>query len=565
NLHLKKGSHFAVLLYNCPEYIEVYFAGYKSGTAAFGINYRYREAEIIYIINQSKAKLMFFSDDFVDIINNCYKDFKTVEKFIIISDKKDELKEKFPELISKSLFYEDVIANSPSTEPVLDEPIEDKDKAFLVYTGGTTGKPKGAVWIHGALEKLYRGGGLSGFLELFKVMFDRLHDMSNKMKKKTLKQLLPAPLSWMRIFPISKKFGKWLISKVTTKDKTKTETKQGWISRKVQSKIKALFHAPMFHFKGWLISNMPLLSGSTVVISSSRTFNPREIIRTLASEGCNIFCTIGDKPVRDILDVLKNEKEKFDLEKIERNLLFILSGASRFSAKNKEYWWKYFPNTGIIDTVGASEAVIIPKLYIPGDKLESDLFTYQPDKMRIVDLLDPTKDVSPGEQGEGLYNMENLPTMKGYFNDKEKTKHLMVGDKWMRSGDLYELQEDGENVRLIGRIKETIVTGGEKIHPPEVEDVLKSHPSVYDAIVIGVPDPRWGQSALGLIILKDKTEASSILANKLIEFCKENLASYKKPKFIEFLNKFPITPAGKIQRGKLRDEYKDYVKKLGIQ
>jgi len=568
DLGLKKSDHFAVLLYNCPEYIEVYFAGYKTATAAFGINYRYREGEITYVVNHSKAKFMILSDDFVDIINNCYKDFTTVKKFIIVSEKKEELQKEFPEFMKNALIYEEMIEKYPKTEPILDEPIIDKDKAFLVYTGGTTGKPKGAIWQHGALEKLYKGGGLSGFLELFKVMFDRLYEMPRKMKKKVLKQLLPAPLSWLRVMNVPKRLNDWLIGKVTAKDETKTQMKQGWISRTVQSRIKALFHAPMFHFKGWLISNMPLFSGSTVVMTQSKTFNPREIVETLAAEKCNHLCTIGDKPVRDIVDILKNEAAEADLKTIENNFLFIISGASRFSAKNKQLWWDFFPSSGIIDTVGASEAVILPKLYVEGDELTSDQFTYQPEKMKITDLLDPSKEVAAGETGEGLYNTTNLPTMKGYLDDPEKTKQLIVeieGERWMRSGDLYELMEDGENIRLIGRKKETIVTGGEKIHPPEVEDVLKSHPLVYDAIVIGIPDPRWGQSALGLIILKDKKEAGDALIETLQEYCKGSMASFKKPKFIEFVNKFPITPAGKIQRGKLRDNYKDYVKKLGIE
>ena len=377
-----------------------------------------------------------------------------------------------------------MIDKYPKSEPVLDDALKDSDKAFLVFTGGTTGQPKGAIWAHGALEKLYRGGGLTGFLELFQVMFKRLAELPSTLKKKLLKALLPAPLSWLRFLPISSRMGDWIVSLIATKDITKVETKQGWVSRTVQSRINTVFHAPMFHFKGWLISNLPLLSGSTIYMCESQTFNPREVLSIMENHPISILCTIGDKPVRDILSVLK--KEKFDVKKIQKSLCFVLSGASKFSATNKKKWWEDFPETGIIDTVGASEAIILPKLYVPGDELASDIFTYQPEKMRIVDLL-TNEDVKPGEQGECLYNIDTLPTMDGYFRDKKKTEKLFVDEKWLRSGDLYELCEDGENIRLIGRIKETIVSGGEKIHPPEVEDVLKTHPYVYDAIVIGIP------------------------------------------------------------------------------
>ncbi len=352
-------------------------------------------------------------------------------------------------------------------------------------------------------------------------------------------------------------FGEWVIKKISTKDPTITETKQGWLSRAVQKRIKTLMHAPMFHFKGWLISNLPLFSGSTVVIAASKTFNPREILETLEKEGCNILCTIGDKTVRDIIDVLKSD-ETLDPDKISKNLLLILSGAAPFSAQSKQLWWDYFPDTMICDTVGQTEAVILPTLYVPGDELKSNQFDYLRDKIRIVDPV-TGEEVKPGEEGEGWFKVDALPTMKEYFGDKAKTSKT-IKDGWLHSGDLYKVCEDGKHILLIGRIKETIVTGGEKIHPPEVEEVLNTHPKVYESVVIGVPDPKWGYSVLALVKLKKKEDASPELKEELIAYCKERMASYKKPRFVEFVDSFPSTPAGKIKRAELREMYKDYLK-----
>ena len=556
-LNLKKGDHVGILLYNCIPYVEVYVASYKCGAAGFGINYRYRENEVTYIINQSKAKVFVIGEDFLHLVNNCKERFESVEKFIIITEDFKKCEQEYPELTAKALDFEDLIARHPDTYPELAEPIKDGDKAFLIYTGGTTGTPKGAIWVHGALENLYRGGGLSGFLELFKNIFERLHDLKGKLKKKNYKQLLPIPISWFRWLPMPKSFGNRIINKISKKDPSKTETKQGWLSTSVQSRIRTLMHAPMFHFKGWLISNLPLFSGSTVVIAASKTFNPREILKTLENEKCNIICTIGDKTVRDIIDVLKNNPDDFDPEKISKTLLLILSGAAPFSAQSKELWWESFPDTMIVDTVGQTEAVILPTVYVPGDKLESNRFDYLKDKLKVID---PTtgEDVKPGEEGEGCFKVDALPTMKEYFGDKAKTAKTII-DGWLHSGDLYKVGEDGNYVYLIGRIKETIVTGGEKIHPPEVEEVLNTHPKVYETVIIGVPDPQWGFSVLGLIKLKNKEDASPELKEELISYCKERMASYKKPRFIEFVDAFPSTPAGKIKRAELRETYKGYV------
>ncbi|MHA1360121.1 MAG: class I adenylate-forming enzyme family protein [Candidatus Helarchaeota archaeon] len=556
-LGLKKGDHVGILLYNSIPYIEIYIACYKMGAAAFGINYRYREKEITYIVNQSKTRIFVIGQEFLHLINNCKKDFNLVEKFILISNNFTADLEKYPTLLSNAFDYEDLLSDYSTATPELEEPIQDHDKAFLIYTGGTTGTPKGAVWVHGAIENLYRGGGFSGFLELFKNIFERLHDLRGNLKRKNYKQLLPIPISWFRFLPMPRSFGEWIIKKISQKDLTTTETKQGWISRSVQSRIKTLMHAPMFHFKGWLISNLPLFSGSTIVIAASKTFNPRGILETLEKEECNILCTIGDKTVRDIIDVLKKD-ESLNPTKISRNLLIILSGAAPFSAQSKQLWWDYFPDTMICDTVGQTEAVILPTLYVPGDELKSNQFDYLRDKIKIIDSI-TGEEVGPGEEGEGCFKIDALPTMKEYFNDKTKTEKT-IKDGWLHSGDLYKVCEDGKHILLMGRIKETIVTGGEKIHPPEVEEVLNTHPKVYEAVVIGVPDPEWGYSVLGLIKLKNPKDASPKLAEDLIEYCKERMASYKKPRFIEFVTSFPSTPAGKIKRAELRENYKDYIK-----
>ena len=542
SLGIKKGDHIAVLLYNCPEYLEIYNACYRIGAAVVGINYRYQPKEILYIINDATPKIFIHSKDFLDSVKSIRDECKSIEHFIMLDESLHE----------NYLDYNIELKKFMGKE-VLDTDLTEDDKAFLIYTGGTTGTPKGAVWTHRAVNTLIDTGG---FMQWMQNMFRRLKSMPKKLSCKCLKML---PLPWS--------LGRFPILSILQTDKRVEEINdqlqegaeknypKGQLADKAILKNVMLWPPPLFHIYGWL-SHLAIFSGSTLVLTESKKYNPTEIFELCKKHKVKFMMTIGDKTARALLDSPElEEKWKY----INDNVVGFVSGAAIFSAQTKRMLWDAFPDVGFLDTVAATESLqLLPKVYIPGDKVSSNEFDrLPPDKMRIVNL-DTGKDAEPGEFGEGLFKAG--PTMKEYLGAKEKTNKTII-DGWIYSGDLYKVNEDGNTVTLIGRIKETINTGGEKIHPPEVEDILIKHPKIFEAVVIGIPDPQWGQSALGLIKLKTKykEEAGDELKQEIIDYVKDNLARYKAPKFIEFVDEFPVSPAGKTQRGKLKRKYDNYI------
>lgn len=540
---IKKGDHVAVLLYNCPEYLEIYNACYRIGAAVVGINYRYKPPEILYIINNSKPKILITSPEFVNSIKEIQNEegFQSVNYLLSTGL---EIPEGYMNYDNKVLLHysQDVVA----------EDLTEDDKAFLIYTGGTTGTPKGAIWTHKAVNNLI---GMGGMLNWTMEMFRRVKEMPKKMRSKVLK-MLPFPWSLGRfpIFSLLHTDARQAQIETELLEGAKQNYPEGTIADKGVIKNVFLWPPPLFHIYGWL-SHLIIFSGGTLVLTESRRYNPKEVFELIKKHKITFMMTIGDKTARALLNSPELDKYK---KMVNNTLVGIVSGAAIFSAKTKKMLWDAFPDVGFLDTVAATESLqLVPKVYIPGDELSSNTFDLlPPDQMRIV--TDKGEDVKPGEMGEGLF--KTGPTMKEYLGAKVKTDKTII-DGWIYSGDLYKLNEDGKNVTLIGRIKETINTGGEKIHPPEVEDVLDKHPKVFESVVIGIPDPEWGQSALALIKLRKQYEgdASEELKQELINFVKGNLARYKAPKFIEYVTEFPTSPAGKTQRAKLRRQYENYL------
>jgi acyl-CoA synthetase (AMP-forming)/AMP-acid ligase II len=166
--------------------------------------------------------------------------------------------------------------------------------------------------------------------------------------------------------------------------------------------------------------------------------------------------------------------------------------------------------------------------------------------VRVVD--ESGRDLPPGEVGEILYRSSTV--MKGYYKDDEKTREVMQ-DGWFRSGDLGFLDENGE-IRVADRKKECINTGGEKVYPLEVEEVLIRHPKVDDVCVIGVPDEEWGTSVRAVIQLRKGELAEP---KELLDFCRAELAGYKIPRSVRFVDELPRSPVGKMLREKVREAY----------
>jgi len=294
------------------------------------------------------------------------------------------------------------------------------------------------------------------------------------------------------------------------------------------------------------LHDMTLSMGVTIILLTSKGFDPKESMEVIDMRKPTIFTCVGDKFFKEIF-ALPN-LDSYDT----RSLITIISGGAKLSADVKKRAAEVFPNSMIIDFFGQTEAAgTMGQVTMPGEK-EMEATTWsKPDRSSYFDwriVNDRGEDVKPGEIGEIVYKGY---ISRGYYKDSEKTAKTYK-DGWFYSGDSVTIDEKGV-IHPVSRVSEVINSGGEKIFPEEVEEVIHAHPKVNEVGVIGVPDPEWGESVLAVIQLK---EGEKTTKEEIIEHCKQNMASFKKPRFIEFVDSLPLTEqAGKVIKASLRKKY----------
>jgi acyl-CoA synthetase (AMP-forming)/AMP-acid ligase II len=240
-----------------------------------------------------------------------------------------------------------------------------------------------------------------------------------------------------------------------------------------------------------------------------------------------------------------------DVERYDtRSVTKCTAGASILPDETKERLLKLFPNAkGVYDVYGCTEASPNITILKAKDSLRKQACVGPPLpflEVRIVD--DEDRDVPQGEVGELICRGPNV--MKGYYKDPEATREVLIGG-WLHTGDLARLDEEGF-VYIVDRKKDVIVSGGENIYPREIEEVLYHHPKIQDVAVIGVPNSLWGESVKAIVVLK---KGETMEEKEVIEYCKNHLASYKKPQSVEFVEALPRNPSGKVLKTELRDRY----------
>jgi long-chain acyl-CoA synthetase len=460
-----KGDRIAVLHHNCYQYIELYFASAKIGTPIVPLNYRYNANEILYVIIDSGAKMIFFRKEYLSTINIIKKEITSVEHFICIDDSLPGIKN-----------YEEIISMASDIEPVLT--LDEEDIAILGYTGGTTGKPKGVMTTH--------------------------RNIITSCYNTALERLLTPNDTHLIIHPI--------------------------------------FHAgganSMFAFS--------FVGAANVILNAS---NIDIILKTIQEYKISHLMLVPTM----ILSIIERPNiESYDLSSLKT----IYYGTAPSSIEPLKKAISLF-KCNFSQTYGMTETFVPISILKPEDhklaggpeddkRMSSAGREVMGVKVKIVD--NNGRELERGEIGEIVVKGKNV--MKGYWNQPELTKEVLK-DGWLHTGDMGKMDEL-RYIYIVDRKKDMIISGGENIYAKEVEDVLSSHPAVAGAVVIGVPDDKWGEAVKGLVIKKRGAEVSE---EELISFCKSRLASYKKPKSIEFMIEFPKSTAGKVLKRELRQKY----------
>lgn len=458
---LKKGGKVSVLLFNSNYFVETYFATAKAGGVFTPINFRFAPEEVRYILNHSDARFFVFGEDFLELAEAIRPSLKKVEHFFIVSEPR----------IRMTLNYEAVLNKSKKEEPRIS--LSEKDLCQLMYTSGTTGRPKGVLLTHGNI----------------------LWNLANTIVGR--------------------------------------EDKEGEVS---------LVIGPLYHTAA-LNNHFTVrvaLAGTSILI---KHFDPRKVMEIIEKERVDV---ISGAPAMYNLLLSLPDLGSYDTSSITK----CTSGAAILADETKERLLKLFPNAeGVYDVYGCTEAspnITILKGRDSFRKKESVGLPLPFLEVRIVD--EKARDVSAGEVGELICRGPNV--MKGYYKDRKATGEALKGG-WLHTSDLARMDAEGF-VYIVDRKKDMIISGGENIYPREIEEVLYRHPKIVDAAVIGVPDPVWGEAVKAFVVFK---EGESMKEEEVIEYCKSHLASYKKPRSVEFVEVLPRNPSGKVLKTILREEY----------
>jgi 3-oxocholest-4-en-26-oate---CoA ligase len=470
---VKKDDKVGLYCRNRIEIVIAMLGIVKAGAILVNVNFRYVEGELRYLFDNSDMVALVHERRYSDRVANVLPDTPNVKTVLVIEDGSDEDYQRYGGVE----FYSALAQGSPERDFGERSP----DDIYLLYTGGTTGFPKGVMWRHEDIYRVLLGGTDFATGEYVK---DE-HDLS--------RQAAAGPP--MIRFPIP----------------------------------------PMIHGATQSATWMALFSGGTVVLAPE--FDADEVWRTIHEHKVNLLFFTGDAMARPLLDALSAEHDH-DLS----SLFLLASTAALFSPSIKEKLLELLPNRVITDSIGSSETGFGGTSLVAKGGAHTGGPRVNIDKWTVV-LDEEGNEVKPGSGVRGVIAKRgHVPV--GYYKDEKKsaeTFKVINGVRYAIPGDYARVEEDG-TVTMLGRGSVSINSGGEKIYPEEVEAALKGHPDVFDALVVGVPDPRYGQHVAAVVAPRNGTRPT--LA-ELDKFVRSEIAGYKVPRSLWLVDEVKRSPAGK--------------------
>jgi 3-oxocholest-4-en-26-oate---CoA ligase len=471
-------TRIALYLYNGPEYLELAYGAFKARCVPTNVNFRYQAEEVQYLLADSEAEVLVFHGALADRVAQL-ADALPIHLL--------QIDDGAAPLLDGARWYHEAVAEA---EPAVATD-RSGDDLLILYTGGTTGMPKGVVWRHG----------------------DLFHTLS-----------MPAYLAAGLAVP-------------TTVQGVTEATRQ---LRAASASPTLVSAPPLIHGTALFLAMAAFVRGGKVVLLESRKFDGDELWRLVEREHVTDVAIVGDPFARPLVAALEAREAAGDPVDLS-SVRIISSSGITWGYETK----KALRDRGqmvLLDMLGASEGgPFATSMTMPGqDPPETARFTIAD---RAVLLDDDGRVIPPGTDQVGVLAVRGAGPL-GYFNDAEKSRHtfrVIDGERYVVPGDYAKVAADG-TVSFMGRGSVSINTGGEKVYPEEVEEVLKTHPAVVDCNVVGVPDDKFGEAVTAVVQLSTSVEVTD---QELIDHVKARIAGYKQPRHIVRVSELVRSPTGK--------------------
>jgi acyl-CoA synthetase (AMP-forming)/AMP-acid ligase II len=468
-------------LYNSPEYMESQFACFKAGLVPVNTNYRYVDDELVYLWDNADAVAVVFHGAFTERIEGLRDRVPAVRVWLWVDDGSSPCP-------TWATPYEEAVA-TPNDGNVAGPWGRDGDDLLFMYTGGTTGMPKGVMWRQDSLIKAVSSSQNPRLLE--------------------------------------------------------PEADYAALAGDITAPGISLIPAcPQMHGTGQFTSQLALCGGGSNVVLVDRHFDVVELLDTIESKKVTAVTIVGDAFAKPILNALEADPGRWDLS----SLFLMTSSGVMWSQETKEGLLRHNPTMMLIDAFSSSEAIGLGQsVSSAGGSSGTAKFTLG-ENSRVI--TDDGRDVTPGSGEIGRVAVRGY-TPIGYYKDAEKTAKTFVridGETYSIPGDYAMVEEDG-SLTLLGRGSVVINTGGEKVFPEEVEEVCKLHGAVADAVAVGIPDDKFGECVTAVVEARPGQDIDSA---DLVAHVKERLAHYKAPRNVVVIDTIGRAANGKVDYKRLR-------------
>jgi fatty-acyl-CoA synthase len=491
---VERQDKVALYLSNCSEYLEATYAAFKISLVPINTNYRYADDELVYLWENADTVAVVFHGVFTDRIEHVRARVPGIRSWLWVDDGHGDCP-------SWAVPYEEVAGQRPGAdgagrrERVTAPWGRGPDDLYMLYTGGTTGMPKGVMWRQDDLIARLNGQGF------------RRYDAD-------------AGLGGVRA----------------------SLEKDG-------AGMTLLPACPLMHGTGGFTALECLVEGGRVVTLPSAHFDPEELLDTVERERVNGLIIVGDVFAKPILATLDAHPGRWDLS----SLVGIVSSGVMWSEETKQGLLRHHPRMLLVDAFSSSEAIGMGSSVSSGTSTTSTArFVLGPE----VRVIDPDgRDVEPGSDTVGVLALGGRIPL-GYYKDEAKTAatfRTIDGVRYSVPGDYAEVRADG-SIHLLGRGSVSINTGGEKVYPEEIEEVVKTVPGVRDAVAVGIPHERFGEEIVAVVEVDPGAPAGSVTEAAVIEQVKGRLAGYKAPRRVQFVPTIGRSPSGKVDYGRLKRE-----------